>query len=153
MLYLLLQLRDDRYAIDATHIEEVIPLVHLKELPGAPRGVAGLIDYHGHPVPVLDLSAIAHGTATAARTSARIVIVWYEPDSPSRRLIGLLVPRATNVVRCAASDFVAAGVETPDAPYLGTVRPDAQGIVQQVRVEGLLTPEIRHALVRAQEAA
>lgn len=153
VLYLLLHLRNDRYAIDATQIEEVIPFVDVKELPGAPRGVAGLIDYYGQPVPVLDLSLIALGAPTSARMSARIVLVWYEPDSRTRRLIGLLVPRATDVLRSADVDFLPAGVATPDARYLGNVLPHANGLIQRIRVADLVTPDIRRAMSGAQDAA
>jgi chemotaxis-related protein WspB len=152
VLYLVLQLANDRYAIEVAHIEEIIPLVHIRELPGAPAGVAGLIDYYGEPVPVCDLGEIALGKPTASRMAARIVIARDANDNGSRRLIGLLVPRATDVLRCEPTDFVPPGVQLPDAPCLGNVHVDAHGIVQLVRVDQLLTPAIRQALTGALDA-
>ena len=38
MLFLLFQLGNDRYALDASRVVEVLPLVELKHLPLAPRG-------------------------------------------------------------------------------------------------------------------
>jgi len=50
MLFLLFQLGQDRYALEASRVIEVLPLVSLKRIPQAPRGVAGLFNYRGRPV-------------------------------------------------------------------------------------------------------
>ena len=55
MLFLLFQLGSDRYAIDALRVVEVLPCVQVKQIPHAPAGIAGVINYRGAPVPVLDL--------------------------------------------------------------------------------------------------
>ncbi len=67
MLFILFQLGSDRYALPAGQVAEVLPLVALKALLGAPAGVAGLIDYRGTAVPVIDLSALALGRPAALR--------------------------------------------------------------------------------------
>jgi chemotaxis-related protein WspB len=153
VLCLLLSLRQDRYAIDVRGIEEVIPFVHVKELPGAPHGVAGLIDYFGEPVPVVDISTIVVGTPTVARLSARIVLIWCDGDAGERRLVGLIVPHATEVLRCDDSDFMPAGIQTPDAKYLGAVFLDDRGIIQRMTVGEFLTDDIRRAMFAAPQAA
>src|ERR1700744_6229027 len=66
MLFLVFSLGDDRYAIDATLVVEVLPLVNWKSVPGAPRGVAGIIDYRGKPAPLLGLS-VESATGTIRR--------------------------------------------------------------------------------------
>ena len=45
MLFLLFELGRDRYALDALQVAEVLPLLALKEMPLAPPGVAGLLNY------------------------------------------------------------------------------------------------------------
>jgi chemotaxis-related protein WspB len=47
MLFLVFKLGTDRYAIEAAQVVEVLPLVGAKHIPGAPAGVAGILDYHG----------------------------------------------------------------------------------------------------------
>ena len=42
MLFLVFELGNDRYALDAAQIVEVLPLVALKQMPGAPAGSAAL---------------------------------------------------------------------------------------------------------------
>lgn len=78
MLFLLFQVGNDRYALEANRVVEVIPLLTLKHLPRAPRGVAGLFNYRGQPVPALDLSDLLLGQPAAERLSTRIIIVQLE---------------------------------------------------------------------------
>ena len=58
MLFLLMQLDGDRYALDIRQVAVVLPLVDLRAVPGAPPAVAGIIDYGGAPVPVIDLAQL-----------------------------------------------------------------------------------------------
>ena len=146
MLFLLFQLGQDRYALEAGLVVEVLPLVALKGLPGAPRGVAGLVDYRGTPIPVLDLNALAVGVAAAARVSTRLLIVRYQSGQNAERSLGLVVERATEMLKCAAEDFRTTGVETGGAPYLREVVRDRQGLIQRVDVSAMLGDELRAAL-------
>lgn len=146
MLFLLFQLGQDRYALKAELVVEVLPLVALKALPGAPRGVAGLVDYRGAAVPVIDLTALALGVAAAARVSTRLLIVRYSPARNGERLLGLIVERATEMLKCAPEDFRATGVETSGAPYLREVTRDRQGLIQRVEVTAMLSEELRTVL-------
>ena len=70
MLFLLLEIGSDRYALEADRIVEVLPLVAMKGIPHAARGVAGAFDYHGTAVPVIDLSELALGRAAPSRHRA-----------------------------------------------------------------------------------
>ena len=58
MLFLLFELGQDRYALDVRQVAEVLPLVEFKRIPQAPPFVAGLLNYRGDPVPVIDLSQL-----------------------------------------------------------------------------------------------
>ena len=44
MLFLLFQLGKERYALPASRVVEVVPLLELKQLPQAPKGVAGIFN-------------------------------------------------------------------------------------------------------------
>jgi chemotaxis signal transduction protein len=67
MLFLLFQLNESRYALEAGCVLEILPLVEIKKLPHAAPGVAGLFYYRGAPVPVIDLSALALGRPARER--------------------------------------------------------------------------------------
>lgn len=154
MLYLVFQLDSDRYALAATQVAEVIPLVHIKSIPQAPRGVAGLCNYRGQPVPVVDLSAMALGRPARALLSTRLILVHCHDGLGTAQLLGLMAEQATDTIRRNTEDFVPAGVDNPAARYLGPVTKDRDALVQRIEVEQLLTPEGRAVLFQmAAEAA
>jgi chemotaxis-related protein WspB len=152
MLFVLFQLGDDRYALDAAQVEEILPLVAIKQIPLMPAGVAGAISYRGAPVPVLDLSQMALGRPSARRMNTRIVIVRWPGRDGARRLLGLIAEKVNNTVRCEGG-FGDPGVYNPDAPWLGAVASDSMGLVQWVHIGSLLAPEVREVLLAAAEAA
>lgn len=154
-LFLLFRIGIDHYAIDTAEVAEVLPLTTVKQIPGAPGWVSGLMVRHGQPVPVVDMSALATGTPVAARTSTRTVLVHYrrpeaDSDAPTR-LLGLRLEYATETLRCDAASFVDGGIDPAHARYLGPVRHDARGLVQWVRVSALL-PDAVHALLFPESA-
>jgi chemotaxis-related protein WspB len=154
MLFILFQLGGDRYALDAAQVAEVLPLVQVKKIPRAPAGVAGVFTYHGAPVPVLDLCELALGRPALARLSTRLLLVHYADASGARRLLGLVAEQATETLRREPKDFVASGVRSDGAPYLGPVVHDARGLIQWIEVDKLLPPAVRDSLFQqAEEAA
>lgn len=120
----------------------MIPLVVVKSLPGAPKGVSGLIDYRGRPVPVVDLCLLALGRPSVLRLGTRLILTGLDDG----RLLALLAENATETMTRAESDFVAAGSGDAGARYLGPVTRDDRGLVQRVEVMQLLSREVREAL-------
>jgi chemotaxis-related protein WspB len=110
MLLLLFETSEGRFALDARDIVEVIPLLQAKKIPGAPGYVAGIINYRGMPVPVLDLCALGGGSPCRQYYSTRIVLVRYPMAEDDKRLIGLIAERATDVVACDESDIRSSGI-------------------------------------------
>lgn len=153
MLFLLFNLGDDRYALDVRQIVEVLPVLQLKCIPGAPPGVAGLLDYHGAPVPVIDLRDLTLGCSARSRISTRIVLVQYPCSGDGSQILGLIAERASEILRCENGAFTAAGVKSPEAPYLGPVIPHADSLVQRVEIAGLLPDSLRDLLFEPQAAA
>ena len=146
MLFLLFQLGDDRYALDALQVAEVVPLVNLKQLPQSSAGIAGAFDYHGTPVPVIDLSALVLHRPARVCLSTRIILVHYPDSQGDARLLGLMAERATETTRRAPEDFGDAGVTQRNAPYLGRVASDACGLIQWIEVDRLLPTSVRDTL-------
>jgi chemotaxis-related protein WspB len=133
-------------------VAEVLPMLEVKRIPQAPPAVRGAFDFRGTPVPLLDLSRLALGRDAAEQLSTRIVLVHYPDARGATRLLGLLAEHATETLRRDPSEFRDAGVEVPDAPWLGRVASDAGGLVQWVQVEQLLPPELRALLFPAEAA-
>jgi chemotaxis-related protein WspB len=146
MLFLLFQLDEDRYVVPARDVLEVLPLVTMKALTGAPAGIVGAINYRGRAVPVLDLALLALHRPAARRVSTRLLIVPFPCPGGPDRLLGVVVERATEMVARDPAEFRPLGVTMPGARYLGPVAHDARGMIQRVEFAALLTDEIRDAL-------
>src|SRR5258706_3585471 len=147
MLFLLFQLGKERYALPANKVVEVVPLLTLKPLPQAPRGVAGIFNYRGRPVAALDLSEITVGRPAEERLSTRIVILNYPSPNGGSHLVGLIAEHATGMLRKDLSDFKPSGIQLASAPFLGPVLMDSQGVVQLIREEYLVPDAVRQILV------
>jgi chemotaxis-related protein WspB len=151
MLFLLFELGRERYALEARHIVEVLPLVRVKPLIHAPRGVAGVFSYRGAPVPVVDLSEIALDRPTPSQRTTRIVLVKVPDDRGATRLVGLVAEHATDTLRRDAADFQSSGVGRDDAACAGRVTSDARGVIQWLDLAMLLPASLREALFAESE--
>jgi len=109
MLLLLFETNDGRYALDSQYIIEIIPLIRAKRIPAAPGYVAGMINYHGVPVPVLDLCVLEGGEACRPFYSTRIILLCYPLDG-EEKVVGLIAERATDVIKCSDTDIRSSGI-------------------------------------------
>ena len=145
MVYLLFEMGADRYALPASAIVAVEPMVRLKRIPQAAAGIAGVFDYHGRPVPVVDLNAMALGQPSREEHFSTRLVVVNDPGDATR-LLALLTEKATDTARFEEADFQDPGVTSGGAPYLGPVVRDGRGLVQRVDVARLLSPEVKAVL-------
>jgi len=150
-LFLLFHIGRDRYALPASEVAAVLPMASLKQMPGTPPWVAGLFSHGVQHVPVIDISRLALGTASAQRLSTRLVLVHYTMPDGRRHLLGLLLERATDTLRCAVEAFAASGLEQPEAPYLGPVMRHGGHLLQWVTIDALLDEAARALLFPSQE--
>ncbi|WP_297527398.1 chemotaxis protein CheW [Thiohalobacter sp.] len=146
MLFLVLQLGEERYAIEAGDIVEIVPFLRLRALPQAPPYVAGVFDYRGELVPVIDMQALVRGEPSRPLMTTRIVVVRYVDEQVGERRLGLLTEEVVETLRRDPGEFQPAGIEVGEAPYLGPMTRDAQGLVQQIRIEQLLPAPVRRQL-------
>ncbi len=154
MLFLVFQLGSDRYAIDASQVVEVLPLINCKCVPHAPAGVSGIIEYRGAPVPLIDLTDLAFGRPSRKWMSTRIIVVNYRSDSSTRDyLLALVAEQAIQTVRRSEEEFVHSGLTVVESPYLGAVAADPAGTIQRIDVQHLLSESIRKQLFQEQPDA
>ncbi len=146
MLFLLFRLGRERYALEAGQVAAVLPLLDIMEIPQAPPAVAGIGNYRGTPVPVIDLSELMLGRPAQSRLSTRIVLVHYADERGERRLLGLLAEKVTQTLRCEAADFRPSGLTLDAAPYLGPVTAGPYGLIQRIEVRQLLPASVRDLL-------
>lgn len=151
MKVLVFHIGADRYGLPLRQVQRVLPLLELKGIPLAPDSVAGLLNLHGDPVPVIDLARISGGAPSRQHFDTRIVITDYTDPEGRRHALGLMAERVKGVQDVEQKDLAPSGVLA--APFLGQVAGDAQGMVQLVEVDALLPAELRARLFPAEAAA
>lgn len=134
----------ERYGLRLAGIAQVLPAAALKALPLTPSYVAGLLDLHGTPVPVIDLTQLAGLGPSALRFDTRIVVVDYAADDGRVRALGLLAERVQGVQEVAQARLSDAGVR--GAAFLGQVATGDGAMLQLVDIEHLLAPDVRALL-------
>jgi chemotaxis-related protein WspB len=147
MLMLLFYVGPDRYALNCSHVVEVIPLVELRKLYHAPEYMAGLFNYRGSIVPVLDLCHLIQGSGSRHCLSTRIILVNYPPTHQNSRLLGLMAERVTDTVDVLKSQFKDQGIHLDNAAYLGQIIMDERGTIQELRLESLISEQAQPFLL------
>ena len=151
MKVLVFHIGADRYGLPLRQVQRVLPLLELKGIPLAPDSVAGLLNLHGAPMPVIDLSRISGRAPSRQHYDTRIVVTDYTAPDGAVHALGLMAERVQGVQDVAPQDLASSGVQA--APFLGRVAGDAQGMVQLVEVNDLLPAELRARLFPAEAAA
>lgn len=146
MLLLAFRVETARYALDARQVIEVVPFARPHPSAPAPRGIAGIVNYHGDPLPLVDLTYLLTGRRAAARLSTRIAVVRYPVDTRRTCPVGLVLEHATGTIVRSAADFGPSGIAGTATPYLGPVATEPDGMLQLIELPGLLPAPVRDIL-------
>ncbi len=146
MKVLVFTIGTDRYGLPLRAVSRVLPVMAMKQIPGAPDFVAGLMDLHGMPVPVLDVSRLAGVAVEQIWLDSRIVLIDYRIDDAGQRQLGLLVEHVAGIDDVAEATLHDPGID--GAPFLGQVAAS----LQIVEVNELLAPDVRALLFPRQAA-
>ena len=144
MKVLVFHIGPDRYALRLAAIARVLPVASLKAIALAPACVAGLLDLHGEPVPVIDLSRLAGVTPEQVWFDTRIVLADYPLGGGTTATLGLLAEHVIGIESINPDQLRASGVA--GAPFLGQVASTARGMLQLVEIDQLLGPEVKALL-------
>ncbi|MBD2339691.1 purine-binding chemotaxis protein CheW [Calothrix sp. FACHB-156] len=144
MLMLLFYLNNERYAIASQQVVEVLPLVTLKTLPHTPEHLAGVFNYRGQIVPVLDLCLLIQGKPCCEHLSSRIILVNYwrgnvAKSSSKSAFVGLMAERVVETLQQSEIQLVDTNIQINSTPYLGKMILDEQGMIQCLQIEHLLS--------------
>ncbi len=146
MVLIVFQAGKERFGLDAAEVVEMAPPAAPRTLPHAPAYVAGLLNYRGETVPVIDVSALLTGAPAPLLMSTRLILTRY-----GGRLLGLLAERAVETAACNPTDLQPMPVAVEEAAYLGPVLLDGAGTIQKITVSELLTAPVRELLFPAEE--
>ena len=150
MVILVLEIAGERYGVPARRVLEVIPAPVLRRLPGAPALTRGIFSYHGEIVPVIDLSSLLTGRPSRPLLSTRILIAKFQPSTMAKSfLLGFMAEHATDMIACRREDFQPAGVQGNGTPYAGDILACSDGLIQELDLDRVLSPELQQELFGA----
>jgi len=146
MLLLSFNLGLEQYAISAKQIIEILPLTSLKSIPKAPVYVAGLLDFRGLPVPVIDLCQLTNDQDYNKVLSSRIVLVNYMDKNFKNHTLGLIAEKVTEMLEIPKEAFSSSGISLKEMSYLGSVTNNEGKMIQYIEINELLTEEVQSML-------
>jgi chemotaxis-related protein WspB len=133
MQYVKFNLDEFRYVLSISDVVEIIPYVKLTPLPNLPNYLAGLCNYRGFSVPVIDLCNLFLKRPCNKILSTRIIVVEVIDKNSIKKMVGLMVEKATEIVKVEEDSFMDAGVYGDDLPYLGPVTADSTGLISRIQ--------------------
>ena len=138
MLLLLFEICNGRYALDTNQIIEIVPLVKLKKIPATPDYIAGLMNYRGDGIPVVDLCQLIDNHTYEDALSTRIIIIKYPVENKGYRSLGLIANNVTETVRTNSSQPPPIGVLMDKSLYEDEKTPEATDMIQWFDIEKML---------------
>lgn len=150
MLFLCFKVGEETYGIRASEIREVIPLVPLDRVPGSEATVAGIFNYRGSPLPVIDLCQYFQQQPCRQILSSRIIIIQQQLGEQVFD-VGLIAEHVTETVQVEASRFQSSGVKNTEQDFLGDIMPEAGRLIQIINTHRLIPDSMRRALEQAVE--
>ncbi len=135
MLYAQFFVDEDRYVISAKDIVEIVPVVPLKKVPMLPDYAAGLMNYHGRQIPVIDLCHLLLSRACRKKLSTRIILVTKERNTGNSMILGFMVEKATEMIIFDESLYNPPAMRNPDAPTNGPIVEFQGVLVTKISIE------------------
>lgn len=140
MSMLLFAVGDNRYVIENRYVLRLIPSIPLKKIPYASTYVAGLLNFNGKPVPIVDFCKLIEQRVARHAFDSRIIILMdiaSSKDNPP--LLGLIGEKVTDIYPFTPNQFSETGFYLRQFPYLDGVYSDQKGVIQQILVPELFT--------------
>jgi purine-binding chemotaxis protein CheW len=121
---LVFTLGHERFALRADAVQRIVRAVAIAALPKAPAIVEGVVNVAGTIVPMLDVRR-RFGVPPASLSLDQHFII----ARAGRRMVGLRVDRATDVVHIDADAIESASLSTPAAEYVSGIAKLPDGLL------------------------
>jgi chemotaxis-related protein WspB len=153
------------FAVAVSRIVEVLPKIELRPIPHAPEFLAGLLNYRGRVVPVIDLGLLLGSTPCRSLLSSRMIVVNdirdnLNPEGPISAqpgdraqptrdqapvLLGLLAENVNELIYVQPAQISPVPVQVPNAPYVDAVVHTDRQIVPLIAVQKVRSYVLRGA--------
>jgi len=107
-----------RYAVDMNTVAEVVPVPPTTRVPGGPAWLAGVVNWRGRVLPILDLRPLVGAPLSPMPTSARLVVLFQEDVE-----VGVVADMVPGLLDCDPESL---------APLPATVAPGIAPLVRGV---------------------
>lgn len=88
------QLAGETYGVDINHVQEIIRMQNITEIPRTPAFIEGVINLRGRVIPVIDLHKRFNLPLTDTTSDTRIMVVELE-----QMTVGMIVDSVSEVLR------------------------------------------------------
>lgn len=140
MLMLIFRIKDHWYALETTHVVEIVPRIPLREIPSGQPYLAGFLNYRGTIVPILDLARLIEQQTSCPHLSTRIMMIQYPVPQDSRLChLGLIAEQVTETLNPATREIRPLNLDSPRSNYLGGMLLDDRGMIQCIDLDKLFS--------------
>jgi chemotaxis-related protein WspB len=146
MLMLLFYVGNEQFALDCDLIIEIFPKVNLKAISHMPPCFAGLMNYGGIPVPVIDVVQLIENRSSGSSMHTRIVLLKHHTIESSN-FLGLICEKAIATIEVEFSQFIDSGLKPEEKPYLGGIYSDGSKSIQYFDTLALIK-SLKNALIK-----
>ena len=147
MLYLELMVAEQKYLLDSSCVEEVLPIAKLRKVSKAGEYISGLLNFRGFPIPVVDIGFLLSGKKTKYFMNTRIVVVKVSTEISMCSRFGIIVEHLNATKRLSDEVEYNTAYYKNKTPYLGgVITTDAVDMVQKINILELVTEELRQVI-------
>ena len=133
------RLAREEYGVDIMHVQEIILIGQVTEMPQVPDYVRGLINLRGHVIPIIDLR-VRFGLEVSEQTEHSRIIVL----NVNKKTVGIVVDEVDEVLRINSDQIEPAppGIAGIGQQYVsGLVKFDNKLLIL-LRIEQVMTDEV-----------
>lgn len=145
MLLLTFQIGNERYAVRATEVIEILPLATIRKIPQAPNYISGVLDYRNQILPVIDLVELTESRPHKKVLSSRIIVMNY-PLNDINASIGIIAEKVTDTIDIKDEELSSPNIKLPNADYLGDIHNESGEFIQLVEIKSILTKDVQDML-------
>ncbi|HEY7986657.1 MAG TPA: chemotaxis protein CheW [Methylophilaceae bacterium] len=140
-------LMSQRYALDLSTVEKAVRIVEISPLPQAPEIVLGIINFHGHIVPVINMRRRFRLPERELLLSDQLIIAH-----TSRRMVGLVVDEVIAAAEYPGEVIASGAHILPGMDHVAGVVKLQDGLILINDLDKFLSIEEEASLEQAMEA-
>ena len=132
------RLAREEYGVDIMHVQEIILIGQVTEMPQVPDYVRGLINLRGHVIPIIDLR-VRFGLEVSEQTEHSRIIVL----NVNKKTIGIVVDEVDEVLRINSDQIEPAppGIAGIGQQYVSGLVKFEKKLLILLRIEQVMTDE------------